>query len=218
LKTSLLDKSIFYQHILLKEISERRSKMKTTNLSVRNVLPILAVLSFLLIPIFATTSHAKSAKDIDREVDIALTTFRQEFPSACQLLDSAKGVLVIPNEIKGGVLVGGEYGEGALRVHGKTVGYYNIAGGNFGLIAGLGQKNLILLFMQDGALERFRTSSNWTAGTDADITVMHNLDKEDYSNVFSTKEPVVAFAFGENGVIADLSIEGAKFSRMIKST
>ena len=192
--------------------------MNTAKLIAKNILPFLAVLGFVLIPAFATTSHATSAKDIDREVDAALSMFRQQFPDACQLLDSAKGVLVIPNEIKGGVLVGAEYGEGALRVHGRTVGYYNIAGGNFGLIAGLGKKNLILLFMEDGALDRFRTSSNWTAGTDADFTVLDTTHKEEYSNVFSTKEPVIAFAFGENGVIADLSIEGAKFSRMIKST
>ncbi len=192
--------------------------MKTTKVLLKSMLPVLAVLGFVLIPAFATTSHAKSARVIDDQVNYTLQMFKQQFPDAGRLLHSAKGVLVIPNEIKGGALVGAEYGEGALRVHGRTVGYYNIAGGNFGLIAGLGKKNLILVFMDQGALDHFRYSSDWTAGTDADITVMNNVRKEEYSNVFSTKEPVIAFAFGENGVIADLSIEGAKFSRMIKNT
>ncbi len=191
--------------------------MKTTKVLLKGILPVLAVLGFILIPAFATTSHAKSAKEIDREVDIALKMFTGQVNGGEDLLHFAKGVLVIPNEIKGGVLVGAEYGEGALRVGGKTVGYYNIAGGNFGLIAGLGKKNLIILFNDQAALDHFRNSPDWTAGTDADFTVMNTTHKESYSNVFSTKEPVIAFAFGENGVIADLSIEGAKFSRMMKT-
>ncbi len=192
--------------------------MNTARFLRKSILPFLAVLGFVLIPAFATPSHAKSARVINGQVHYTLQMFKQQFPDAGRLLHSAKGVLVIPNEIKGGVLVGAEYGEGALLVHGKTVGYYNIAGGNFGLIAGLGEKNLILFFMDQGALDHFRYSSDWTAGTDADITVMNNIRKEEYNNVFSTKEPVIAFAFGENGVIADLSIEGAKFSRMIKQS
>lgn len=181
----------------------------------KNVLLALTVLSFVLAPALATTSHAKSAMEINRQVDFTLKMFAQQFPNGRQLLHSAKGVLVIPNETKGGLVVGGEYGEGALRVHGRTVGYYNIAGGNFGFIAGVEEKNLILLFMDQNALDHFRYSPDWTAGVDASVALIDN-GRDKYSNVFSTREPVIAFVFGERGLIADASIEGAKFSRMIK--
>ncbi len=185
---------------------------------IKNMLLFLAVLGLVLIPAFATTSHAKHPQEINSQVDYALRMFEQQFPDAKQLLHSAKGVLVIPNEVKFGLGVGGEYGEGALRVHGKTVGYYNIAGGNFGLIAGGGEKNLILLFNDQAALDHFRNSPDWTAGVDSNVTVITSKNSERYRNVFSTREPVIAFAFGERGLIADLSIEGAKFSRMIKNS
>jgi len=189
--------------------------MNSTKLLVKSILPVLAVLGFVLFPAFATTSHAKHPVEINSQVDFTLKVFTQQFPEAKHLLDSAKGVLVIPNEAKFGLGIGGEYGEGALRVNGRTVGYYNIAGGNFGFIAGAGEKDLVLLFMDQGALDHFRYSPDWTAGVDAAVTFVDN-SKEQYRNVFSTKEPVVAFAFGERGLIADASIEGAKFSRMIK--
>jgi lipid-binding SYLF domain-containing protein len=189
--------------------------MDTVKVLRKSILPFLAVLAFVLIPAFATPSHAKSAREIDEQVHYALQMFKQQVPDAGRLLHSAKGVLVIPNEVKFGLGIGGEYGEGALLVHGKTVGYYNIAGGNIGLIAGADEKNLVLLFMDQAALDHFRYSPDWTAASDKGITYITN-GREDYDNVFSGREPVVAIAFGQRGLIADLSIEGAKFSRMIK--
>ncbi len=184
-------------------------------LLLKSIFPVLAVLGFVLIPAFATTSHAKSAREIESQVDFTLKMFTQRHPEARQLLDSAKGVLVIPNEAKFGLGIGGEYGEGALRVHGKTVGYYNIAGGNVGFIAGAEEKSIILLFRDQASLDHFRYSPDWTAGVDAAVTFADD-SKEQYRNVFSTAEPVIAFVFGERGLILDASIEGAKFSRMIK--
>lgn len=189
--------------------------MNTVKLLIKSTLSVVALLGLVLIPAFATTSFAKHPVEINSQVDYTLKMFKQQFPEAKQLLHSAKGVLVIPNEAKFGLGVGGEYGEGALRVHGRTVGYYNIAGGNFGLIAGAGEKNIIMFFMDQGALDHFRYSPDWTAGVDANVTFI-DKSKEQYRNVFSTREPVIAFAFGERGLIADASVEGAKFSRMIK--
>ena len=191
--------------------------MKKKKSHMTNVLFALACLPFILSPFVATTSHARSltAKEIDTEVDRALKLFAQQVKGGQKILDSAKGVLIIPNVVKAGVGLGGTYGEGALRVGGKTVAYYNIAGGSAGFEIGAEKKDLILVFMQDEALQHFRMSSDWTAGFAEGVTMI-DAGKEKYDDTITIKGPVVAFVFGQKGLMADVSIEGVKFSKMEK--
>ncbi len=44
-----------------------------------------------------------------------------------ELVGKARGVLVFPSVIAAGFGLGGQYGEGSLRVGGSTVGYYSTA-------------------------------------------------------------------------------------------
>ncbi len=184
------------------------------------VLMLIAVgcLAFTLSPFLASTSSARSKtpQEINTEADAALALFSHQVPDAQRLLSSAKGVLVIPNVVKAGLGMGGEYGEGALRVGGKTVAYYNIAGGSMGLEIGAEKKDIVLLFMQDDALRRFEASSNWTAGFDEALTVIDTA-KEGYTDTEVMNKPVIAFVFGQKGLMLDASIEGTKFSRMNKT-
>ncbi len=178
----------------------------------------LGCLALTLSPFLATTSNArsKSPQEINTQVDAALALFSHQVPDAQRLLSSAKGVLVIPNVVKAGLGMGGEYGEGALRVGGKTVAYYNIAGGSMGFEIGAEKKDLILIFMQDDALQHFRASSGWTAGFDGAVTFI-DTGKEGYTDTEVMNAPVLAFVFGERGLMLDGSIEGTKFSKMNKS-
>lgn len=191
--------------------------METKKLHVRNVLLGLACLAFILSPFVATTSHArtKTVKEINTEADMALNLFVHQVRGGQDILNSAKGVLIIPNVVKAGLGLGGEYGEGELRIGGKTVGYYNIAGGSMGFEIGAEKKDLILVFMQDEALRHFQAGSDWTAGFDGGVTVI-DAGKEKYADTFTIKDPVVAFVFGQRGLMVDASIEGTKFSRMEK--
>jgi lipid-binding SYLF domain-containing protein len=192
--------------------------MNTMRLYAKAVLPVLAGLALILGPFLVTTSDArtKSMKEINTEVDRALRLFEHQVKGGRDLLNSAKGVLVIPNVVKAGLGLGGEYGEGALRVGGKTVAYYNIAGGSAGFQIGAEKKDLILIFMQEKALDHFRKNSDWTAGFDAGVTYI-DTSKEKYADVFTIKGPVVAFVLGERGLMVDASIEGVKFSKMEKA-
>src|SRR5512139_1730140 len=170
--------------------------MKTKKSYMRNVLLVLAGLAFVLSPFVVTTSNAKTktANEINTEVDTVLKLFAQQVKGGQKILDSAKGVLIIPNVVKAGAGLGGTYGEGALRVGGKTVAYYNIAGGSAGFEIGAEKKDLILVFTQDEALQHFRKSSDWTAGFDAGVTVI-DTGKEKYADTITIKDPVVAFIF-----------------------
>ncbi len=192
--------------------------MDTIKLNTKVMLLVLACLALILSPFVASTSEArtKSAMEINTEVDRALMLFEQQGKGGHDLLNSAKGVLVIPNVVKAGLGLGGEYGEGALRVGGKTVAYYNIAAGSAGFEIGAEKKDLILLFMQDEALEHFRNSSDWSAGVDAGVTFI-DTGKDKFADNFTVKDPVVAFVFAERGLMADASIEGTKFSKMEKT-
>jgi lipid-binding SYLF domain-containing protein len=193
--------------------------METKRSYARNVFVTLACLALILSPFVATTSHARSktANEINTEVDRALSLFTQQVKGGQRILDSAKAVLVIPNVVKAGLGLGGEYGEGALRVGGKTVAYYNIAGGSAGFEIGAEKKDLILVFTQEEALQHFRASSDWTVGFAEGVTFI-DAGKEKYDDTFTIKGPVAAFVFGQRGLMADASIEGLKFSKMEKET
>ncbi len=163
----------------------------------------------------APSSFAATAKEIDASVDVALERFESEVKGGKEFLKAAKGVLVLPRVIKAGFVVGGEYGEGALKINGKTVAYYNIAAGSFGLQIGAQEKNIMLVFMQDEALTKFRNSSGWQIGIDGSVAII-DVGAEGSIDSTQFKEPIVGFVFGQRGLMADVSLEGAKITKIKK--
>ena len=75
---------------------------------------------------------AATAAEIDAKADNALTSLYRKNAGARALADKAKGVLIFPSIVKGGFLIGGAYGQGALRVGGKSVDYYNSVAASYG--------------------------------------------------------------------------------------
>lgn len=162
-----------------------------------------------------TTSSAKTAQEINGEVNEALKLFGQQVKGGKEFLNASKGMLVIPNIVKAGLGVGGQYGEGALRIGGKTVEYYSIAAGSAGLQIGAQKMNLILVFTQDEALKKFRASSGWKAGVDATVAFV-DVGAEKSLDTANIKDPIVAFLFGQKGLMAAATIEGAKFTKLVR--
>src|SRR5512136_3057752 len=111
------------------------------------ILAFAVCLTFISMGFLATISYAKTAKEINAEVNSALKLFPQHVKGGKEFLNAAKVVLVIPNIVKAGLGVGGEYGEGALRMGGNTVEYYSLAAGSIGFQIGAQKTNLILVFM-----------------------------------------------------------------------
>ncbi|HOD36165.1 MAG TPA: YSC84-related protein [Syntrophales bacterium] len=172
------------------------------------VMMILAILS-------AQNLYAATAREIDVSVDVALERFHKEVKGANEFLNAAKGVLVLPKVLKGGFWVGGEYGEGALRIGGKTVDYYSIASASFGFTFGGEMKDVIIVFMQEDALKKFRASEGWEAGVDGNIALI-NLGAGGTIDTATIKEPIVGFVFGVKGLLVDASLKGSKFTRLKK--
>jgi len=178
---------------------------------------VAAVIVFVLViaPSFSQGVQARSAKEIDVSVDVALNRFKNEVPGANEFLKNAKGVLVIPNVIRVGFMLGGEYGEGALLVGGKTVDYYSLAAGSFGFQIGAQSKIVVLVFMEENALTTFRDSLGWTAGVDGSI-VFIDYGAGRSANTDNMRDPVVGFVFGVKGLMANLSLEGTKYTKITK--
>jgi lipid-binding SYLF domain-containing protein len=180
----------------------------------RNVLFLAGVLflGFSLV-IGSSMALAKSAIEIDTSVDVALEQFHKDVKGADEFLASAKGVLVLPNVVKAGFVVGGSYGEGALRIGGKTVDYYNTLAASWGFLAGAQSVRVIIVFMQEDALNKFRASQGWEAGVDGSVTLV-NVGAAGTIDTTNIKDPIVGFVFGNKGLMADLSLTGTKYTKI----
>jgi lipid-binding SYLF domain-containing protein len=163
----------------------------------------------------AQTAQANQSKraEIDAGVNGAIAQLNQKDPNSRQLMQQAKGVLVFPSVFKAGLVVGGEYGEGALRVGGKTVDYYSASAGSFGLTAGAEEKSVFMLFMTDAALAQFRQSSGWTAGADASVAMV-NVGASGSATTQTAQRPVVGYVMSQGGLMLDASLNGTKVSKL----
>ena len=189
--------------------------MKMHKMGRRNVLLLAGVLFLgLSLIIGAGTALAKSAKEIDVGVDVTLEQFKKDISGGEEFLKSAKGVLVFPSVVKAGFIVGGAYGEGALRIDGKTVDYYSTAAASWGFLAGAQSIRLIVVFMQEDALKKFRESKGWEAGVDGSVTLV-DIGTGGSIDTTNIKDPIVAFAFGNKGLMADLSLTGSKYTKIV---
>ena len=158
---------------------------------------------------------AKTAKEIDASVDVAIERFYKQVKGASEFVKASKGMLVMPNVIKGAFIIGGEYGEGALRIDGKTVDYYNTISGSIGFQIGGEAKDIILLFMTDEVLKQFRASKGWEAGIDGNVALF-TIGAGERADTTTTKDPIVGFVFDAKGLMADISFKGAKFNKLDK--
>lgn len=172
------------------------------------------VLLLVTLGVGCTTAPTREeARISDAKVDAALVHFQQEVKGANTILRSAKGVLVFPGVLEGAFWGGAEYGgEGALRIGGQTTNYYNIAAFSFGAQFGAQQKDVILLFMDGKALQDFRKSAGWTVGLDGKVTLV-TVGAEGSISSQTYNKPILAFVVGQKGLIAGVSLEGAKITQ-----
>lgn len=179
---------------------------------VRRLLPII----FLIVGVFSTSAHtaqAGSAAEIDARYQEALNQFYEETHAGKMLARKAKGILIFPRVKKGGIGIGGEYGQGALRAGSKTLDYYSIKSASIGFQLGFQVKTEVILFMTNQALENFRKSERWEIGADGSVAVVEwgaggEIDSQNIN------DPIIGFIFGNEGLMFNLSLEGAKISKL----
>jgi lipid-binding SYLF domain-containing protein len=177
---------------------------------------VFRLISIVAAMLITTSALADSGEEIDRDVDKALEVFREDVNGADVFLDQAAGYLVFPRVIKVGVGIGGETGEGALRIGGNTVDYYRTSAGSFGFQLGAQAKSIVIAFMTAESLEKFRNSSGWKAGVDGSVALI-DMGAGKAIDTGNIKDPVVGFVFGSKGLMYNLTLEGSKFSKLDKS-
>lgn len=171
---------------------------------------LVAVLALAVGPVHAAGS---TNAEIDAKVDAALDRLKAEVPGSDAVLDKAQGVLVFAGVIKAGFVIAGEGGEGALRVGGSTKGYYTIFSGSVGFQAGGQKRDIIMVFLDAGALRKFEQSEGWKAGADGTITLI-DTGASGSIDTATLKKPIVAFVVGQKGLMAGVSLDGSKITRL----
>ena len=161
----------------------------------------------------ANLAQAASKEEIDANVAEALSKLYQQSIAGKTLADKAAGMLVFPKVIKAGLGIGGEYGEGALIVDGKTVAYYSTAGASLGFQIGVQVKSQIIMFMKNDALQAFRNSDGWQAGVDGSVAVAE-FGKGGELSSNTLQEPIIGFIFSNKGLMYNLTFEGSKMSKI----
>ena len=162
-----------------------------------------------------SASEAKSRDEINIGADATLAQFQKEVPGGSEFLKKAKGVLIFSGVIKAGFGVGGEYGEGVLRIDGKSEEYYSTAAASIGFQLGAQSKSIVIVFLEDKALADFRKSDGWKAGVDGSVAIVKWGEGGDV-NTMNIKDPIVGFVFSNKGLMFNLTIEGSKFTKIIR--
>jgi lipid-binding SYLF domain-containing protein len=159
-------------------------------------------------------ANAGRRQSIDADVDATLARLYSTAHGSRELVAKAHGVLVFPSVISAGFWFGGQYGQGALRVGGQTNGFYSMAGASFGLQIGAQSKAVVMLFMVREALDQFTRSLGWAAGVDATVAVL-KVGANGNIDTSTALSPIEAFVLTNAGLMAGVSLEGTKISRLI---
>ena len=158
---------------------------------------------------------AETAAEIDRDVQKTLKGLYAESPAAKSLGQKAKGVLVFPSIIKGGFLIGGQYGEGALLKNGTNAGYYNTVQVSYGLQAGLQKHGYVLFFMTEDAMKWLDRSDGWELGVGPSIVVVDE-GMATAQTTTTLQSDIYAFFFDQRGLMGGLGLQGTKVTRINK--
>jgi len=177
-----------------------------------NKFKTICMATFFSAMILPVVANAESALVTETKVDETIEVFKQEVNGAEVFLNQSAGYLVFPRVIKIGIGIGGETGEGALRVGGVTDGYYRTSSGSIGFQLGVQAKSIVIAFMTKESLDKFRNSDGWKIGIDGSVALI-DLGAGKTIDSHNIKDPVVGFIFGSAGLMYNLTLEGSKIHR-----
>ncbi len=158
-------------------------------------------------------ASAATAEDLNKDADQALQTLYRTNPVAKQISRKARAVLVFPNIVKAGLIFGGSYGEGVLKEGAKVVNYYNSVSGSWGLQAGAQSFGYAVFLMNNKAERYLNESKGWEIGVGPTVVIVNEGVAKNLSTS-TLKDDAYAFIFGQEGLMAGVSIEGTKISRI----
>jgi lipid-binding SYLF domain-containing protein len=188
-------------------------KTKSKNFYERMLCVATMLTALALNAVAPTAASAASASEIDRNATASLRTLYNNNPGAKALADKAVGVLVFPSIVKGGFIIAGQFGDGALRKNGKSVAYYRSLAASYGFQAGAQAFGYVLFFMDDASVQYLDNSAGWELGTGPSLVI---LDSGFGKNLSTTtlQKGVYAFIFDQKGLMGGTGIQGSKITRI----
>lgn len=188
-------------------------RTKSKNFYGRMLLVAMMLTALTINAVAPTAALAASASAIDRDAKASLAQLYQNTPGAKALADKAVAVLVFPNIVKGGFIIAGQFGDGALRKNGKSVAYYRSLAASYGFQAGVQAFGYVLFFMDDASVQYLDNSAGWELGTGPSLVV---LDAGFGKNLSTTtlQKGVYAFIFDQKGLMGGVGIQGSKITRI----
>ncbi len=181
-------------------------------MNTKSINKVLALASVGLL-LTACETFEWSATRIDQEVDKSLVVFTEQIEGSEIFLNQSAGILVFPRALRAGFVIGAETGEGVMRVGGKTVDYFRITSGSIGLQAGAQARSIVIAFMTESSLDQFRKSNGWRVGIDGSVAMI-DIGAGKTIDSHNVRDPVVGFIFGSSGLMANLTFEGTRFTRI----
>ena len=173
----------------------------------------LAVTAISVAIAFASVSLAASKASIDRDAKATLDKLYRNNPGAKALGDKSVAVLVFPSIVKGGFIIAGHFGDGALRKKGKSVAYYRSLAASYGFQAGAQAFGYVLFFMDEDSLRYLDNSGGFELGTGPSLVVLD----EGFAKSFSTttlQKGIYAFIFDQKGLMGGVGIQGTKITKI----
>ena len=182
---------------------------------IRCIAAFFVIVTVMISGAYQQMAFADTAAEIDRDVDAALDKLYSRSPAAKALAADAKGILVFPGIVKGGFIVGGQYGEGALRIKGKTIGYYRTVAASYGLQAGVQKFGYALFLMTDSALAYLEKSDGWEIGVGPSVVIVDEGVAKSLTTT-TAKSDIYAFFFDQKGLMAGIGLQGTKITKINK--
>jgi lipid-binding SYLF domain-containing protein len=179
----------------------------------RNLLTITLAMASIVAMAVLSPARAATAEDLDKDSRQALQALYKAQPTAETLSRTAKAVLVFPNIVKAGLVFGGGYGEGELLKGSKVIDYYNSVTGSWGLQIGAQSYGYVVFLMTDKAVRYIEDTKGWEIGVGPTVVVVDEGIAKNLSTS-SLKDDAYAFIFSQQGLMAGVSIEGTKISRI----
>jgi lipid-binding SYLF domain-containing protein len=179
----------------------------------RNFLTLMLTTAAIVSMSVMNQAGAATAEDLDNDSRQALQTLYTTEPVAKTLSQTAKAILVFPNIVKAGLVFGGSYGEGELIKGSKVADYYNSVTGSWGLQIGAESYGYAVFLMTDKAVKYIEDTKGWEIGVGPTVVVVDEGVAKNLSTS-TLKDDAYAFIFSQQGLMAGVSIEGTKISKI----
>lgn len=129
------------------------------------------------------------------------------------ILERAEAIVVIPQLVKGGFIVGGQHGKGVMSIRNRadntwsTPGFVTLTGGSFGWQIGVESVDLVLVVMNPKGVQEL-LDTEFTLGANASVAAGPVGRKAEASTDASLSAGILAYSRAK-GLFAGLTLEGS---------